>query len=91
MNNPQSRSRILLTGATGFIGRRLQKALELRGHDVVTISRRAPDDLTKVLNIDLSHQEVHAEQLKTIETVIISQAMPTTSLTRAKSPIVIAL
>ena len=49
MNNPHSRSRILLTGATGFIGRRLQKALELRGHDVVTISRKAPDDLTKVL------------------------------------------
>ena len=69
MNNPQSRSRILLTGATGFIGRRLQKALELRGHDVVTISRKAPDDLTKVLNIDLSYQEVPAEQLQTIETV----------------------
>ena len=69
MNNPQSRSRILLTGATGFIGRRLQKALELRGHDVVTISRKAPDDLTKVLNIDLSYQDVPAEQLQTIETV----------------------
>ena len=66
MNNPQSRSRILLTGATGFIGRRLQKALELRGHDVVTISRKAPDDLTKDLKIDLSYPDVPAEQLQTI-------------------------
>ena len=69
MNNPQSRSRILLTGATGFIGRRLRKALELRGHDIVTMSRRAPDDWANVINIDLSHQEVPTEQLKTIETV----------------------
>jgi uncharacterized protein (TIGR01777 family) len=33
--------RVLLTGATGFIGRALAKALEQRGDEVVPVSRRA--------------------------------------------------
>ena len=69
MSNTQARSRILLTGATGFIGQRLQRALELNGHEVVTVSRRASNDSKKVLNIDLSCQKIAGEQLSEIETV----------------------
>ena len=69
MNHTQSRSRILLTGATGFIGQRLQKALELDGHEVVAVSRRVSGASKNVLNIDLSRQEIAAEQLREIETV----------------------
>src|SRR5205814_369341 len=41
---PSSRHRmkILLTGATGFIGSRLLLALRSRGHDVIGVARRAP-------------------------------------------------
>ncbi|MFC4309386.1 NAD(P)H-binding protein [Steroidobacter flavus] len=34
---------ILITGATGFIGRRLTAALRARGHRVITVGRRATD------------------------------------------------
>lgn len=36
------RSRVLLTGATGFVGRQLQPALRAAGHDVRCASRRPP-------------------------------------------------
>jgi nucleoside-diphosphate-sugar epimerase len=38
-------SRVLLTGATGFIGRHAEQALRARGHDVVAVSRATGHDL----------------------------------------------
>src|SRR5690349_9961876 len=38
------RMKILLTGATGFVGSRLKKRLEARGHSVRTVSRRPSAD-----------------------------------------------
>ena len=35
--------RVLLTGATGFLGRRVGELLVAGGHDVVAIGRSAPD------------------------------------------------
>ncbi|NRF68199.1 SDR family oxidoreductase [Aquincola sp. S2] len=46
--------RILLTGATGFIGSRLLAALQLRGHEVWCAGRRAPPLTIGFLPIDFS-------------------------------------
>jgi uncharacterized protein (TIGR01777 family) len=43
-----SDARILLTGATGFIGRALAAALRARGNEVVEVSRRGPVDWDRV-------------------------------------------
>lgn len=37
-------SRLLVTGATGFVGRRLMTVAAERGHDVMGLCRNAPDD-----------------------------------------------
>ncbi|MXY16984.1 MAG: NAD-dependent epimerase/dehydratase family protein [Acidobacteria bacterium] len=36
----ETRQRILLTGASGYVGGRLLQALEARGHDVCCLARR---------------------------------------------------
>jgi uncharacterized protein (TIGR01777 family) len=43
-----SDARILLTGATGFIGRALAAALRARGNEVIEVSRRGPVDWDRV-------------------------------------------
>lgn len=47
--------RILLTGATGFIGSRLLAALQLRGHEVWCAGRRPPPHAIGWLPIDFAH------------------------------------
>jgi NADH dehydrogenase len=42
-----SRNRIAVTGATGFVGRRLTRRLEAAGHVVVPLSRRTGFDLAR--------------------------------------------
>ena len=42
---PDRRKRIAVTGATGFVGRRLTERLERAGHEVVRLSRRTGFDI----------------------------------------------
>jgi uncharacterized protein YbjT (DUF2867 family) len=44
--------RVLLTGASGFIGRHLQQALLAAGHEVVPISRRYGVDFQQMLTVE---------------------------------------
>lgn len=44
--------RVLLTGASGFIGRHLQQALQAAGHEVVPISRRYGGDFQQMLTVE---------------------------------------
>ena len=44
--------RVLLTGASGFIGRHLQQALQAAGHEVVPISRRYGVDFQQMLSVE---------------------------------------
>jgi uncharacterized protein YbjT (DUF2867 family) len=53
------RMKILITGATGFIGQRLCKALIERGHEVVGVARSAPGSSGFVsLSLDVSRVSV---------------------------------
>ena len=45
---------VLLTGASGFIGRALAQALRARGHQVVPVLRRAPPDAGAVVRADFA-------------------------------------
>ena len=47
--------RILLTGATGFIGSRILAALQLRGHEVWCAGRRPPPQAIGWMAIDFRH------------------------------------
>lgn len=68
--------RILITGATGLIGREVGKALAEKGHDIVVISRslaKAREQLPfpcDVITGDLSQGPLHDEKLKNVEAVI---------------------
>ncbi|GIL17416.1 MAG: hypothetical protein BroJett040_11670 [Oligoflexia bacterium] len=68
--------RILITGATGLVGKELGKALVQRGHQIIVISRnkeRAHRDLPfpcEVIEGDLLKEPVRDERLKLISGVI---------------------
>ncbi|MEO1229593.1 MAG: NAD-dependent epimerase/dehydratase family protein [Myxococcota bacterium] len=44
---------VLLTGATGFVGRALRPHLEAKGHDIVAASRRPPEEAPGWVRLDL--------------------------------------
>ena len=49
---------ILVTGATGFLGRRVVKLLARQGYSVLVLSRRLPDDLASAHRHDVSFLQV---------------------------------
>jgi len=68
--------RILMTGATGLIGKELGKKLSLEGHDIFVVSRsiaKAREQLPfpcEVIRGDLTKEVLHDEKLKNIEAVV---------------------
>lgn len=65
--------RFLVTGASGFIGRRLLSRLAADGHLVRATSRRAPPDLsqgTEFVAADLCDPGTHADLVRGIECVL---------------------
>lgn len=67
---------VLITGATGLIGKELGKALAEKGHNIIVISRNAKKAAMtlpfpcKVIEGDLLREPLNKEQLKDIEAVI---------------------
>lgn len=68
--------RILLTGATGLLGREIGKALAEKGHQIMVVSRnreKAQELLPypcEVIEGDLSKGPLHSEKLATLDAVI---------------------
>lgn len=68
--------KILVTGATGFIGHRLVEKLLVQGHDVVAVTRnksKASDSLPfpiDYLECDLGRSQISFEKIKDIDAVI---------------------
>ncbi|MBE7370093.1 SDR family oxidoreductase [Ramlibacter pallidus] len=65
--------RILLTGATGFIGRAVAQALRQRGHTVVSAQRRVPAGATDALQVDFAavpRREWWLPRLRGIDAVV---------------------
>ena len=49
--------RVWVTGGAGFLGRRLGRHLESRGHSVISLSRRKTDEVAQSYQIDLASEE----------------------------------
>ncbi len=68
--------KILITGATGFIGRELGKELVRRGHQIVALSRNAEKAKLKlpfpcqVIEGDLTEKAIDSSQFSQVEAVI---------------------
>lgn len=68
--------KILMTGATGLIGKELGKKLSAEGHDIFIVSRslaKAREQLPfpcEVIRGDLSKEVLHDEKLKHVEAVV---------------------
>nr|WP_121270731.1 TIGR01777 family oxidoreductase [Pedobacter schmidteae] len=65
------KKQVLITGATGMIGRKLIHALQQSGHTVAVLSRKAtqlPD--VKVYLWDVYHSQIDPECMKGVDTVI---------------------
>jgi uncharacterized protein YbjT (DUF2867 family) len=65
--------RVLLTGATGFIGRAVARALRQRGHEVVRAQRRAPYGDPEALQVDFAavpDREWWVPRLRGIDAVV---------------------
>jgi len=60
---------ILVTGGTGFLGRRLLKALENRGEDVVVLSRHSTDITKRVIKKDLSCDAIDITDLEGVSKI----------------------
>lgn len=71
--------KVLVTGATGFLGKSVVKALADRGHDVVAMARpaaRIPDTASNVTYIrgDLRQRGEWVEQIRDVEAVVHAAA-----------------
>lgn len=65
--------RVLLTGATGFIGRAVAQALQARGHAVVRVQRRPGTPGQEVVQADFAHvptRDWWAQRLAGIDAVV---------------------
>ena len=60
---------ILLTGATGFIGNRLYKALKNHGREIVAISRNSNTDFSNLYVSDISRQNLPMKAFKGVTSV----------------------
>ena len=59
---------ILLTGATGFVGRRLLNLLELSGHDIRLLSRKQHLQYETII-CDFGRDSIPLSALKSVDTV----------------------
>ncbi len=68
--------KVLLTGATGLVGKEIGKALVIKGHQVVVVSRNAQSAKLncpfpcQVIEADLGRETLKSELVKDIEAVI---------------------
>ncbi len=83
-----SRSRVLVTGGAGFIGRRLVRALLAEGHEVTVADLRAfPDPGVRTLIGDLCDPEAAARALEPGTEAIIHLAAVTSVLASVQDPV----
>jgi UDP-glucose 4-epimerase len=81
-------SRLLVTGAAGFIGRRLVRALLERGHEVISADRHAcPDGRVRSVVGDLCDPAVIAEAVRPGSDVIVHLAAVTSALRSVQDPV----
>ncbi|MGE0614386.1 MAG: TIGR01777 family oxidoreductase [Bacteriovoracia bacterium] len=62
--------KILLTGATGFVGRPLCEYLKARGHDLVVLTRSGKAAIGRAVRWDYTRGPVPAEALRDVDAVI---------------------
>src|ERR1700761_7685217 len=83
-----NRSRVLVTGGAGFIGRRVVRALVAEGHDVTVADLRVfPDSEVRSLVGDLCDAEVAARAVQPGTDVIIHLAAVTSVLASVADPV----
>ena len=81
-------SRLLVTGAAGFIGRRLVHALLGQGHEVISADRHAcPDARVRSVVGDLRDPAIAAEAIRPGTDVIVHLAAVTSALRSVQDPI----
>ena len=83
-----SRSRVLVTGGAGFIGRRVVRALLAEGHEVTVADLRAfPDPDVRTLIGDLCEPKVAARAVEPGTEAIIHLAAVTSVLASVQDPV----
>ncbi len=83
-----NRSRVLVTGGAGFIGRRVVRALLAEGHEVTVADLRAfPDTDVRTVIGDLCNPDVAARAVQPGTEVIIHLAAVTSVLASVQDPV----
>ena len=83
-----NRSRVLVTGGTGFIGRRVVGALLAEGHEVTVADHRAfPDTAVRSVIGDLCDPDVPGRAVRPDTDVIIHLAAVTSVLASVQDPV----
>jgi len=83
-----NRSRVLVTGGAGFIGRRVVRALLAEGHEVTVADLRAfPDKDVRTVIGDLCNPDVAARAVQPGTEVIIHLAAVTSVLASVQDPV----